>query len=223
MENAIVIKQTATAFANKELAKATRLIVDAQERVGKNLMKIACIMSRVESEQLFADDFTSVAEYGEKVFGYKKSQTNNMVNVGKKFLEENGVDSVLKLDDGTDFGFTQLVTMLPLPSVEVAHQLVLDGEITPDMTVREIQQVVKECNNPTDETESEPETETETEPESDDTDAEIEIDSAAVMFLTAKDALDGLCEIFKDRTDICDRVMNIKRYLEAVENDVNEN
>lgn len=214
MENAIVLKQTAMTFANKELAKATRLIIDAQDRAGKQLMKIACIMSRVESEQLFADDFANITEYGAKVFGYKKSQVNNMVNVGKKFLEENGTESVLKLDDGSDFGFTQLVNLLPLPSVEVAQQLVMEGEISPDMTVKEIQEVVRAYNKP--------ETEAETTEESAE-DATIELDNSAVLFLTAKDALDGLCGIFKERTDICDRIMNIKRYLEAVENDLNEN
>lgn len=218
MENTIVLKQTAMSFANKELTTATKAIIAAQDRVGKSLMKIACLMSKIESEQIFADDFKSITEYGEKVFGYKKSQVNNMVNVGKKFLEENGVDSVLKLDDGSDFGFTQLVNMLPLPSVEVAQQLVLDGDITPDMTVAQIKEIVHNYNHPEEATE---ETEETTEEATED--ATIELDNAAVMFLTAKDAIDSLCGIYAERTDLCDRLMNIKRYIEGVEADAIEN
>ena len=56
-------------FENKELTKATTAIAKATESATKSLLKIASVMAEVEARALYADDFKSIAEFGERVCG----------------------------------------------------------------------------------------------------------------------------------------------------------
>ena len=215
MENTLVARNYK--FESKELAKATTTIVKATESVGKNLLKIAATMAEVEARALYADDFRSITEYGEKVFGYKKSAVNNMVRVGAEYLDPETGKSVLALEDGRDFTFSQLTRLLPLPSAEVAAELVEAETITPNMTTREIEAAVKAYNHKDDSAE---ETEAEVvEGEAEVVESEVEeLDEIASNFLSAKMALDRLVELFEDDPNTAEILSEMKTRLEIIEN-----
>ena len=108
----------------------------------------------------------NVHEWAMKTFGFKKSASYTLLKIGKEYTEtiKNskgsivGYTSNLLPDSETDFTTTQIEKMLP------AGHLVDSEEITPDMTCKEIEAIVKKALNPeeteTEETETE-ETETE--------------------------------------------------------------
>ena len=141
MENTIIAK--CQKFENKELQRATAVIIKTTESVGKGLLKIASVMAEIDTNRLYEDDFPTIYAYGEKVFGYKKSNVNNMVRVGRDYIDRETGKSILALEDGRDFTMHQLTALLPLKSTETAEEMVRDGEIEPEMTVAEIRNVVK--------------------------------------------------------------------------------
>lgn len=100
MENTIIARNYK--FENKELTKATTAIAKATESAAKSLLKIASVMAEVEARALYADDFKSIAEYGERVFGYKKSAVYNMVRIGRDYIDPETGKSVLALENGQD-------------------------------------------------------------------------------------------------------------------------
>lgn len=208
MENTIIAHNYK--FESQELTKATKTIVKATESAAKSMLKIASVMAEVEARALYAFDFKNIAEYGERVFGYKKSAVYNMVRIGRDYIDPETGKSVLALEDGQDFTFNQLTRLLPLPSVDVAEELVADAVITPDMTLREIENAVKEYNHKDDAAEGE---ETETAEA-----VEVEPDEIATAFLSAKNALDHLIELLlNERKPIYDLTV-IKTQLETFEN-----
>lgn len=165
MENTIIAREHS--FTNKGLKTATNRIIKATEQTAKSLMTIALTMVEIEEKELYKDDFSSVVEYGEKVFGYKKSAVYNMLKVGRQYLLPDTQKSIFAEEDGTDFTFNQLSRLLPLPSVEVATELVENETITPDMTLRQIEDAVKAYNHKDEETDAEGETDAEETSETD--------------------------------------------------------
>lgn len=159
MENTIIAREHS--FTNKGLKTATNRIIKATEQSAKSLMLIALTMVEIEEKELYKDDFSSVVEYGEKVFGYKKSAVYNMLKVGRQYLLPDTQKSIFADEDGTDFTFNQLSRLLPLPSVEVTTELVENETITPDMTLRQIEDAVKAYNHKDEETDAEDETDAE--------------------------------------------------------------
>ena len=214
MENTIIARNYK--FENKELTKATTAIAKATESAAKSLLKIASVMAEVEARALYADDFKSIAEYGERVFGYKKSAVYNMVRIGRDYIDPTTGKSVLALENGQDFTFNQLTRLLPLPSVDVAEELVAEEVITPDMTLREIENAVKEYNHKDDAAEGEEESAEETEATAEV--VEEEPDEIAMNFLSAKMALDRLVELFADDPNTAEILTEMKTRLEIIEN-----
>lgn len=212
MENTIIARNYK--FESKELTKATVAIAKATESAAKSLLKIASVMAEVEARALYADDFKSIAEYGERVFGYKKSAVYNMVRIGRDYIDPATGKSVLALENGQDFTFNQLTRLLPLPSVDVAEELVAEEVITPDMTLREIENAVKEYNHKDDAAEGEEEPTEETEATAEV--VEKEPDEIAMQFLSAKMALDRLVELFKG-TDAGSDLERVKNELLTIE------
>lgn len=113
MENTIIAREHS--FTNKGLKTATNRIIKATEQTAKSLMTIALTMVEIEEKELYKDDFSSVVEYGEKVFGYKKSAVYNMLKVGRQYLLPDTQKSIFADEDGTDFTFNQLSRFLPRP------------------------------------------------------------------------------------------------------------
>lgn len=155
MENTIIAREQS--FTNKGLKIATNRIIKETEKTAKSLITIALTMVDIEEKELYKDDFSSVVEYREKVFGYKKSLVYNMLKVGRQYLLPDTKKSIFADEDGTDFTFKQLSRLLPLLSVEIATELVKSETITPDMTLRQIEEAVKAYNHKDEETDAEEE------------------------------------------------------------------
>ncbi len=221
MENTIIASNYK--FENKELTKATTAIAKATENAAKSLLKIASVMADVEARALYADDFKSITEYGERVFGYKKSAVYNMVRIGRDYIDPETGKSVLALENGQDFTFNQLTRLLPLPSVDVAEELVAGEVITPDMTLREIENAVKEYNHKDDAAEGEEEPTEETEATAEV--VEEEPDEIAMNFLSVKMALDRLVELLDGKRGDgyvpAEEIRNIKERFCGIENALN--
>lgn len=179
-------------FANKNLRTATAKIYKIGETVRKCAYETAYIMAQVDETECYKDDgFNSVHDWTMQTFGFKKSASYTLLRVGKEYTRTligsngkvKGYGSNLFGEDeimGTgDFTTTQIEKMLP-GGHELAVELVESGEITPDMTCKEIERVIKSYTKPETETEPEPETETESETE---TEPETEIEYAIVAVI----------------------------------------
>lgn len=173
----LVTTTNAVSFNNKELQKATNAVLKLGDAIKKNWFAIAHVVAHVDATECYKDDgFNTVHEWVEKTFGIKKSASYSLLTIGKEYTRAIvnasgkivGYGTNLTPDGIEDFSKTQVEKMLPAGH-ELAVEMVNGGEITPEMTAKEISKVVKNRLKP--ETESEPETEnepeTETEPEKD--------------------------------------------------------
>lgn len=207
MENTIIAKFQK--FENKELQKATAVIIKTTESVGKGLLKIASVMAEIETNRLYEDDFPTIYAYGEKVFGYKKSNVNNMVRVGRDYIDRETGKSILALEDGRDFTMHQLTALLPLKSTETAEEMVKDGEIEPEMTVAEIRNIVKskiaETAEPEEGESAEPDEKESAEPDEKENIVEVAFNDAEIALATICENIDDdkiAAKIKKMRDDL---------------------
>ena len=130
-------------FQNKILNSATKKIAGISLKIKKNLFEVALILSKVDDEKAYEEDgFKSAAEYAQKTFGFKKSAAYSLLKIGKEYTAPS-LESNLPHEPNNDFSTTQIEKVLPLKSREVVVELVESGEITPDMTCKEIEAVVK--------------------------------------------------------------------------------
>lgn len=165
----LVTTTNAVTFENKDLQKATNAVFKLGDAIKKNWFAIAHIVAHVDATECFKDDgFNTVHEWVEKTFGIKKSASYTLLTIGKEYTREIvnasgkvvGYGTNLITDGSDDFSKTQVEKMLPAGH-ELAVELVAGGEITPEMSAKEISKVVKAHTNPEPETdETEPEQET---------------------------------------------------------------
>lgn len=168
-------------LSNNTLKTATETIINELKTQEKAGLKIAFVMACIDKQELYAEDgFNSAADYGMKVFGWKKSQAYAYIKAGNKFLDENGV--TLLPADG-EYTISQLVPLLPLP-LDETQSMNEQKEITPSMTIKEIKEAVKKHTKPeeeedeAEEAEEEEPVEVETEEEDPDEAALWEVSSA---------------------------------------------
>lgn len=179
------ITTTQTHYISKQLEKATQRIYKLSDTIGQNMFAIAFIISEVADEMAQeienADGFKSVHDWTEKAFGFKKSMSYNMLNVGRRFTAQiqNGKtktyrDNVTQADE-KGYTITQCIQFLPYVNedIEKLHEA---GAINPDMTCKELAATLKKhlkapITDP-EETEAENDEDAETEAENDE-DAEV--------------------------------------------------
>ena len=156
-------------FISKHLEKATQRIQKLSSTIGNNLFAIAWIISETADEMAQeienADGFTNVHEWTEKAFGFKKSMSYNLLNVGRRFTAKvtNGKittyrDNITSPNEN-GYSISQCIQFLPYvdDDVEQAHQA---GIITPEMSCKQISETLKKhLKAPKTETETETETE----------------------------------------------------------------
>lgn len=138
----------------KSLANTTDKINKLQLNMKKSLLAIAKILSDIKSEDVKKAGFKSVAHYAEVVFGYKKAMTSNLIRIGNQYVvhDKNKYYTILE-NEGSDFTVSQLQECLKL-EVSTVQELVEEKTITPDMTCKEIREVVKDLTTePVEETE----------------------------------------------------------------------
>ena len=130
-----------------QLKIVTNQILKLNWTVKKNLFKIALLLAKVNNEKLYEKDgFRDVYDYALQVFGYKKIATNNMLRVASQYIDETG-ETTLPHKTGYDFSMSQVVKMLPM-GYDAAKKACEDQNITPDMSCRTIEKVVKTLSNP---------------------------------------------------------------------------
>ena len=174
----LVTQNNDVVYSNKELDKSTKAIFKIGNNIKANWFTIAHIIAGVDATECYKDDgFNTVHEWTEKTFGFKKSNSYSLLTIGKEYLREItsasgkvvGYGSNLVIDGESDFSKTQIEKMLPAGH-ELSVELVMNGEITPEMSAKDISKVIKKHTNPESETtdETEPETTDETEPDTPD-------------------------------------------------------
>lgn len=152
----LVTQNNDVVYSNKELDKSTKAIFKIGNNIKANWFTIAHIIAGVDATECYKDDgFNNVHEWVETTFGIKKSASYSLLTIGKEYLREItsasgkvvGYGSNLIIDGESDFSKTQIEKMLPAGH-ELASELVMNGEITPEMSAKEISKVVKRHTNP---------------------------------------------------------------------------
>lgn len=152
----LVTRNNDVVYSNKELDKSTKAIFKIGNNIKANWFTIAHIIAGVDATECYKDDgFNNVHEWVETTFGIKKSNSYSLLTIGKEYLREItsesgkvvGYGSNLIIDGESDFSKTQIEKMLPVGH-DLASELVMNGEITPEMSAKEISKVVKRHTNP---------------------------------------------------------------------------
>lgn len=139
-------------ISNKELKVYTTKIKNCGENIRKNYIKIAHLLNEVDSTECYIDDgFVDTQDYASKVLGIQKTTCYNLLKIAKEYINEDGTRTILT-SEGQDFGVSQVQALLPL-GVDEAKALCEAGEITPNMSVRQIKKIV--ADNKTVESEDE--------------------------------------------------------------------
>lgn len=143
---------SAITYSNKTLNTATQRVFKIGETVRKCAYETAVIIAYVNETECFKDDgFNSVHEWTESAFGFKKTASYALLKIGKEYVRKitdgNGKvkgykSNLLPEESEKDFSTTQIEKMLPAGHA-FAAELVERGEVTPDMTCREISKVIK--------------------------------------------------------------------------------
>lgn len=153
MENMLTtVGRTEIAFKNKQLQNATMHIFNLGENIRQKWFEIGAIMASVDTLECYKEDgFSSVHEWANKVFNLKKSRTYDLLKIGREYtreiLSKNGRTigyecNLLPESAPDNFNVTQVTRLLPLGREEAAR-LVETEEVTPNMTVKAIADVVK--------------------------------------------------------------------------------
>lgn len=152
----LVTRNNDVVYSNKELDKSTKAIFKIGNNIKANWFTIAHIIAGVDATECYKDDgFNNVHEWVETTFGIKKSSSYSLLTIGKEYLREItsasgkvvGYGSNLIIDGESDFSKTQIEKMLPAGH-DLASELVMNGEITPEMSAKEISKIVKRHTNP---------------------------------------------------------------------------
>lgn len=149
METAIVPQKDLT-FNNKKLLQHTKAIEKLMTATKRNMFEISARLLVIRNENLFEDDgFKDAFDYAEKLFGYKKNMVYKLTTAAEKFIEQSpqgkGYVSILTHDDA-DYTVSQLIELNTLEP-ETAAELDKKEIISPDMTTKEIREVVKAYKN----------------------------------------------------------------------------
>lgn len=163
---------------NRDLQKATDNVIALNNANIRNDYQIAAIFAQVEKSGCFTDDgFKNVTEWGMKCIGFKRAQCYNYLKVGKEYIREiisnkgkilgycsnllpiPGDDSNRELTSfGTepapapdkDFNMSQTIAISRIDTREQALDLIHEGVISPEMSVRDIKKVIEKIKNPDD-------------------------------------------------------------------------
>lgn len=130
------------ALVDKDLKDYTTKIKKCGDNIRKNYIKIAHLLSEVDAKECYLEDgFESVVDYAGQVLGIQKTTAYNMLKIGKEYIAESGERTILT-DTGADYSVSQIQALLPL-GVEKVKEINKEGTINPEMSVRQIKNLVK--------------------------------------------------------------------------------
>ena len=205
---------------NQKLDAHTKAIRNLLYDTKRSIFEISARLLIIRNEHLFEDDnFKDVFDYAQKLFGYKKSMVYKLMTTAEKFIEQSpqgeGYVSILVHDD-RDYTVSQLIE---LNSIETDEAIKLDEleVISPDMSTKEIREVVKAYkNNEIDETgnfvSNNSETNEETERETD------VIDGTALSIMNMITDISKILvdeRIIKDSLKVA-KLQEMKKFLESI-------
>lgn len=141
-----------TGLANKTLNKYVGQIARAALNVQTQAFKVAWIVAQINNEKLWADDFDSFEQFGEKLLGKKRATLFNMVKVGTDWVTKEG--HTIFFDGELDYTSAQIYAIMRIKTpkecgytaVEKATEWNSQGVISPLMTVEQIKEVVNAHN-----------------------------------------------------------------------------
>lgn len=223
LETSIVLNANReSGLKNKKLASHTRAIEKLMTATKRNMFEISARLLVIRNENLFEDDgFKDVFDYAEKLFGYKKNMVYKLTTAAEKFIEQSpqgkGYVSILT-HENEDYTVSQLIE---LNAIEPDTAVKLDElqVISPQMTTKEIREVVKAYKKgDIDEngnwvTADEPEAE-ESEPEAE----TEEVDETAKLIIATADNIGKILEderIIKDTMTVS-KLQEIKKFLNSI-------
>lgn len=223
IETAIVLNANReSGLKNKKLASHTRAIEKLMTATKRNMFEISARLLVIRNENLFEDDgFKDVFDYAEKLFGYKKNMVYKLTTAAEKFIEQSpqgkGYVSILTHDDA-DYTVSQLIE---LNAIEPDTAVRLDEleVITPQMTTKEIREVVKAYKKGDIDENGNWKTVEEDEDESGEAEAETdEVDTTAALLIQTADNISKILEderIIKDTMTVS-KLQEIKKFLNSI-------
>lgn len=130
------------ALIDKDLKDYTTKIKKCGDNIRKNYIKIAHLLAEVDTKECYLEDgFESSIDYANQVLGIQKTTAYNMLKIGKEYIAENGERTILT-NAGADYSVSQIQALLPL-GVDKVKEINEEGAITPEMSVRQIKNLVK--------------------------------------------------------------------------------
>lgn len=176
MEELMLTNTQKPGYLNKDLNVATLRIRGIGEKMREHLFEVAAVIAKVDREKLYEiDGFKSVHEWTLKEFNIKSSRSYSLLTIGQRWtverVDKRGHVTGYAMIISPDYSTTQTEKMLPA-GLETATRLHEEGKISPAMSAKEIEKVIKAEKTPIEETEPE-ELETVESEEVEDTQSEI--------------------------------------------------
>ena len=144
MNDLTVFNKTELVFVNPELTKRANIIRKEYNGVLKSANVIGKALAEIKNGEMFKEDgYKRIEDFTEDVFGIKRAQAYNLIKgyeIGEKKL--------LRKEDGkaeklcTEFSNTQCVEIAKLKEDKAILEMLDAKEIKPEMTTKEIRDVI---------------------------------------------------------------------------------
>ena len=134
MENIIKSESTniMNTFKSNALKESTRRIFTRMVNVEDNKKAICVDLAEIYNKSTWKDDFGDFGDYTMTMFNITKSTASRMRRVADKFITD--INSPLNAEMYT---FNQLATLVTLD-----NEVIESGNITPDMTIKQLREFV---------------------------------------------------------------------------------
>lgn len=154
-------------YMDRNLQDVTNKVYAIGDNIKNEVYKIAWLIAMVDARGMYANDgFETVHAWTAQAFGFKKTLSYNLLKIGNEYTREvisrkskvtgycsNLLPVPVEMDENgkplpsepapiKDFSVSQLAVMLPVGHREV-EDLVREHVITPDMTVKQIKDIIK--------------------------------------------------------------------------------
>ena len=224
-------KKNDVVIENEMLKNATIQINKFQKIAKNSILAISLILTDIceyPSRYFENSEYSTIAEYAESLFGYKKAYTYKLIKISKfisiKSIEGDDISvkdliddsinkdyfiDVLKDSDGFEFSPSQMLELIPLSSEQIQQHI---NDLDSSLSCKELRAVVKDIVNPPIETTGESKEESTEETENPESTPEVQ--------MTDKDRLLQMLEICSgmENEDIKSKIVNVfQKALKALE------
>ena len=202
------------------LKNATNKIKNYHDITKNAILGISIILANIAEkpkEYFENSQFSTIAEYAETMFGYKKSYTYKLIKISKfisikdisgndipvKSLIDNTLNTdywfdVVKDVDGFEYSPSQMLELIPLTNEQINEHL---KDLDSSLSCKDLRQVVKDIINPPIETTAEEPTDS----------TESTVTEEPQIVLTDKDRILKMLEICSDmeNLEIKEKIINV--------------